>query len=145
MAGEQRLVGRHHMFARTEGRLDRGLCGAFRAADQFDEYVDPVALGQLHGIVEPLETRDVRRCASSNGLRAETAVISIALPQRARYPRPVYGEQFQQSLSDNAQPGDTYPQSFRHNVRLSLSACLFTSRQRAGRYATCCRPRRGIS
>ena len=38
--GEQRLVGRHHMLARAQRRLDGGLGRTILAADQLDEDVD---------------------------------------------------------------------------------------------------------
>ena len=59
MAGEQRLVGGDHRAADLERAADGGQSRAVLAADQLDEEVDGVRLGEGHGVVEPLQARHV--------------------------------------------------------------------------------------
>ena len=51
--GKERLVGRHHMLAGANCRLDRVTGGAVRAADQLNEKVVAGIPRQRHRIVEP--------------------------------------------------------------------------------------------
>ena len=53
MLREQRLVGCHHVLARCQRRLDRGLGSPIGTADEFDHAVHIGGLSQFDRIVEP--------------------------------------------------------------------------------------------
>jgi hypothetical protein len=83
MLGDQGLVGGDDRLAGPERRLDRRLGRAIRAADQLDENVGLVRLGQGDGVVEPGRFE----MSKGRGLereRAETPVTAVRPPAGAK-------------------------------------------------------------
>ena len=111
--GEQRLVGRHHVLARSKRGLDRCLCGAVVSADQFDEDINGCVGRKPFGLFEPVHPFDADAALLAARAGAHTGDHDVA-PDRLRQPSAVRLQQTQQAGTHGAKTGNTQSQRLAH-------------------------------
>ena len=125
--GEKRLVGRDHVLAGLEGRLDGGLGGPVAAADQLDDAIDLAGAGEIARVVEPAVAGDVDAAVAGAVARrdgGDAHGAAAARGERVLLP----GEDAHHGSADRAEAGDADAQGFDHTLIQSIWAVAATDR-----------------
>ena len=120
MPGQEGLVGRHDRTADLQSGADRREGRTVLAADQLDEEIDPVGLGERDGIIEPFEVGRIDPAIPTARTGAHRRHGDLA-PQFSRQFLAILLDDAHQGGTDVAETGNTNPERrLESGVRLFL-------------------------